>query len=82
MSAWQPIESAPRDGRCILAKMSQIDDDRWSYLSGRYFVIRHEGKSARLGFDLGWSLFPGLGSALDKWIAWWMPLPATMEGRS
>lgn len=78
MTTWQPIEAAPRDGSFILAKMARIENDRWSHLSGRWFVIRHEGYTPS-GYDMGWSLFPGLGGCADWWIARWMPLPVEEE---
>lgn len=73
-SGWQDIASAPRDRTFVLAKLAQIEDERWQHLSGRAFVIRHEGKTTS-GYDLGWGLFPGMGGVPDSWIAGWMPLP-------
>jgi len=75
---WQPIETAPRDGRFILARLGTIDNDRWSHLSGRCFVIRHEGYTVG-DYDMGWALFPGLGGISDHWLAHWMPLPDIPE---
>jgi hypothetical protein len=79
---WRPIATAPRDRSWILAQLAQIEDERWSHLSGRHFVIRHEGNTPS-GYDMGWGLFPGMGGVPDLWIAGWMPLPATpsTEGR-
>jgi hypothetical protein len=71
---WRPIESAPRDGSWILAQLGDLTDDRWSHLSGRCFVIRHEGATPS-DYDLGWSLFPGFGGVSDIWFAGWAPLP-------
>lgn len=73
---WRPIETAPRDGTPIVARLAQFDPgSRWEHLSGRRFVIRHEGMTAS-GFNLGWSIYPGLGGAPDEWIDCWSPLPA------
>ena len=72
MTEWQPIESAPKDGTRILAITGKIDDERWSNLSHREFVIWH------LGGDVGWSLYPGMGVG-DDWLAAWQPLPAPPE---
>lgn len=79
-SGWRPMESAPKDGTYILARVApQDDDDRWGYLSGRCFVIRHEGRTPS-GYDLGWSVFPGFGGVSDDWFEGWLPLPPTSEG--
>jgi hypothetical protein len=73
---WRPIESAPKDGTFILARVAKIDDDnRWAYLSGRCFVVRHEGQTPS-GLDRGWSVYPGLGGFPDWWLAEWAPIPA------
>ncbi|GLT02709.1 hypothetical protein GCM10007897_41310 [Sphingobium jiangsuense] len=76
ISALRPIETAPRDGTYILATLATIKDQRWRHLSGRRFVIRHEGYT-QSGYDMGWWLFPGLGGAADWWIEGWMHLPAS-----
>lgn len=79
-SGWRPMESAPRDGTYILARVAPRDgDDRWGYLAGRCFVIRHEGRTPS-GYDLGWSVFPGFGVTSDNWFEGWRPLPPTSEG--
>ena len=79
-SGWRPMESAPKDGTYILARVApQDDDDRWGYLSGRCFVIRHEERTPS-GYDLGWSVFPGFGGVSDDWFEGWLPLPPTSEG--
>lgn len=70
------ISTAPRDGTPILARMSQIDDEsRWAHLSGRWFVVRHDGQTVS-DYDMGWSVYPGLGGAPDEWFDGWLPLPA------
>lgn len=80
-SGWRPIESAPRDGTYILARVAPRDgDDRWGHLAGRCFVIRHEGCTPS-GYDLGWSVFPGFGGTSDSWFEGWLPLPPTSEVR-
>lgn len=79
-SGWRPMESAPRDRTYILARVAPRDgDDRWGYLSGRCFVIRHEERT-QSGYDLGWSVFPGFGGVSDDWFEGWRPLPPTSEG--
>src|SRR3546814_2292701 len=74
LQGWQPIETAPRDRTQILAVTGEIAGEPWSYLSHRQFVVFHLGKSDRIGLDLGWALFPGMGCS-DEWLAGWMPLP-------
>lgn len=71
---WRPIETAPRDRTPILAITGAIDDERCSHWSHRMFVVFHLGTTERMGVDLGWSLFPGMGVS-DEWLAAWMPLP-------
>lgn len=79
-SGWRPMESAPRDRTYILARVAPRDgDDRWGYLSGRCFVIRHEERTPS-GYDLGWSVFPGFGGVSDDRFEGWLPLPPTSEG--
>lgn len=79
-SGWRPMESAPKDGTYILARVAPRDGDhRWGYLSGRCFVIRHEERTPS-GYDLGWSVFPGFGGVSDDWFEGWLTLPPTSEG--
>lgn len=70
---WRPIETAPRDGRFIVAMMGDAQA-RWEHLNGRAFVVRHEGTTDS-GYNLGWSVYPGFGGVSDQWFSGWLPLP-------
>lgn len=75
-SPWRSFESAPRDGRYIIAQLGQLNPDhRFAHLSGRCFVVRYEGRTARIGLDMGWSICPGIGGFSDWYFSLWMPLP-------
>lgn len=71
----RPMSEAPRDRTCILAYARQIEEERWEHLSGRPFVIYHEGHGRLTDIDLGWAMYPGFGGAPDRWFAGWLPLP-------
>lgn len=71
--ALRPMREAPR-GEYVLARYRQNDDERTEHYSGRWFVIRHQGKTVS-DFDLGWSLFPGYGGVPDYCFDGWLPLP-------
>lgn len=73
MVEWRDIETAPRDGRFIVAMMGDAQD-RWKHLNGRAFVVRHEGTTDS-GYNLGWSVYPGFGGVSDQWFSGWLPLP-------
>lgn len=73
-SGWQPIETAPRDGRYILA-VYRSEYGYAAHLNGRVFVVRHEGKTPS-DYDLGWALFPGFGGVPDISLSHWRELPA------
>lgn len=80
---WRPMCQAPRDRTYILALLGDIEAEQWAHLSGRQFVIRHEGQTVS-DYDLGWALYPGLGGTPDHWFAGWLPLssaPTVGEGR-
>ena len=70
---WQPIETAPRDGRYILAIVGKNDSQHMAHLEGRVFAVRPEP------FGTGWSVYPGYGGAPSVWFTCWKPLdlPAT-----
>lgn len=70
---WQPIETAPRDGRYIVALYRSLDGYA-AHLDGRAFVVRHEGVTPS-DYDLGWALYPGYGGVPDKCLSAWIPLP-------
>ena len=70
----QSMETAPRDGRYVLALMTGADD-RWTHLNGRAFVIRHEGGTG----GRGWAVFPGFGGVPDGWFSGWLALPGLMD---
>jgi hypothetical protein len=72
---WQPIETAPKDGRYILAIVAENDSRFLTHHKGRCFVIRHEGTTTS-GFDMGWAIYPGFGGADDRFFSHWQPLPA------
>lgn len=72
---WRTFASAPKDGSYILARIGSLTSEGYKHLSGRAFVIRHEGASPS-GFDLGWALHPGFGGLADTWFSHWCPLPA------
>ncbi len=73
MSAYLPVETAPKDGRYIIAVYRSLDGYA-EQLHGRAFVVRHEGETPS-GYDLGWALFPGHGGVPDKCLSGWAPLP-------
>ncbi len=72
--AWQPIETAPKDGGFILAVVAPNTSQFMQHHAGRVFVIRHEGVLD--GYNLGWSVYPGFGGATDANFTHWMPLPS------
>lgn len=74
MSDWQAIESAPKDGRYVLAVVAAGRGRHLGHQAGRAFVIRHEGTTSS-GYDLGWAVYPGFGGASDCDFSHWQPLP-------
>ena len=74
MSAWQPIATAPRDGRYILAIVGENSQRHMQQNVGRMFVIRHEGTTCS-EYDLGWAVYPGYGGESDRTFSHWQPLP-------
>ncbi|CAB4140908.1 hypothetical protein UFOVP399_15 [uncultured Caudovirales phage] len=69
---WQPIETAPRDGRYILAIVAEMDDYHMGRQAGRMFCIRYENFGDRYG---GWAVYPGYGGAPSSFFTHWQPLP-------
>jgi hypothetical protein len=67
------MDSAPKDGRYIVAYYKSLDGYP-EHLDGRAFVVRHEGIT-QSGYNLGWSLSPGHGGVPDKCFYGWTPLP-------
>lgn len=72
---WMPIDSAPKNGVCVLLKLkdpipepNRLDLCRWS---GIIFVARHSGFEGA-----GWQFAApvGHGGFPDRWISGWLPL--------
>ena len=74
----RPIETAPRDGTYIIAVTRHDLDEQWLGQAARPFVVWHMGKSSNLGYDMGWSLYPGMGVG-DEWFAGWVPMPFDLD---
>jgi hypothetical protein len=79
MTDWQPIESAPKDGRRIWAAFR--DDIYPDLMPGRGDLERWNGVQVPLRYICAgqeWSIAApvGHGGFPDEWIAGWMPLPA------
>lgn len=87
MTAWQPIETAPKDGSTIIwacfrddiypgLRPERPDLEIWN---GVQVPLRHPGVYERDGrtWDHGWSVAApvGNGGFPDEWIAGWTPLP-------
>jgi len=74
-SAWQPIETAPRDSTPVLLLVkstNHLPDGRWYHaLADIQFVGFNRGDAMEWCF----SAPIGQGGILDKWIAGWKPLP-------
>lgn len=76
----RPMAEAPKDRTPILARLGANDSPTLAHLTGRSFVVFHEGTTSS-GYDLGWALFPGHGGIPDEWLDGWLPLPTALEDR-
>ncbi|EQB03874.1 hypothetical protein [Sphingobium sp. HDIP04] len=76
---WRSMDSAPRDGRYILAIVAPNRGRHLEHQAGRMFAIRHEGKTVS-DYDLGWAVYPGFGGASDHDFTHWMPIPSAPSG--
>lgn len=76
-----PISTAPRDGTFIIAYTKAALEDQWMGMANRPFAIKHMGRTAASGLNLGWSLFPGMGVS-DGWFEGWMPITRATPTRS
>lgn len=79
-ATWRPIETAPKDGRYIIAIVAPNDTRHLGHQAGRMFVVRHEGKTVS-GYDMGWAVYPGFGGSHDSNFSYWMPLPAPPQAK-
>jgi hypothetical protein len=74
---WEGMESAPRDGRYILAEVAPNRGRYLEHQAGRMFVIRHEGMVDT--YDMGWAVYPGFGGCSDFDFLRWTSLPPAPE---
>jgi hypothetical protein len=85
---WQPIETAPKDGTPVLARIrsdlaTHTGRDDHERLQGLWIVVRHTGVASD-GFDSGWQLAGpfGQGGFSDDWFSGWYELPPEEQNGS
>jgi hypothetical protein len=66
MSAWQPIETAPKDGTSILLALE------YQGKFFRYIAKWNDGLNCWLRDETGSAVFP---KHMQGWFSHWMPLP-------
>jgi hypothetical protein len=75
MNSWQPIETAPKDGTCILVwDGSEINTAEWR-CANDFEVVRHRFLSKTYGWYIPYSEQDEQGGAVDVQATHWMPLP-------
>lgn len=73
MMAWQPISTAPKDGRDVFLVCNG------SAHVGRYYRDEHYSHGKLSRSSEGWHLFGFAGFARDPKPTHWMPIPALEE---
>lgn len=76
---WQPIHTAPRDGRCVLL-FASIDDDGENMFVGSFVAPTESGPFG----EFIWKEQSGASITAERVVTHWMPLPeppAQQEGK-